>query len=277
MQGMVVLAAALLAVFAGSAAAQDGQVFIPNYRDPTVRSEPVDLLSRRIIRFVTSDDFPPFQSTTNDGTPFGFHVDLARALCAELKLSCTIQAVAWDELMPSLQEGRADALIAGIKPTADIRAVADFTERYMQMPARFVALADAPAIDTRPEALRGRGISVRAGTAHEAFLKTFFPGSDIRSFDTDAGARLALASGQVELMFGDGVTQSQWLLTEEGGCCAFRGGPYLESRFFGDGLAIALRKGDERLRAGLDHALDVIQANGTFGNIYLRHFPVGIY
>lgn len=253
------------------------EVFVPNYREQTVRSESPDLLGRRVLRFVTSDDFPPFQSLGPDGALYGLNVDLARALCGVLELSCTIQAVPWNRMQAELQSGRADAIIAGLRPSETVRETLDFTNRYLQLPARFVARKDSALTDIRPETLKDVTIAVITGTAHEAYLRAFFALADIRPVSTAEEARAALAKSEADLLFGDGITMAAWLATGEGGCCEFRGGPYLESRFFGEGFAIAVRRGDNRLRQALDHALDVTASNGTFGNIYLRYFPIGIY
>ncbi|GGE30388.1 ABC transporter substrate-binding protein [Agaricicola taiwanensis] len=253
------------------------EVFIPSYRDPALRSESPDLLGRTSLRFATSDGFPPFQAVDATGQPSGFNIDLARALCDALQLSCTIETFAWEDLPKALADGRADAIIAGLRPTAETRKTLDFTKRYLQLPARFVALADAPAEEITPLSLAGKTIGVAAGSAHEAYIKTFFPAVRTRSYDRHADGYQWLISGEASYLFGDGASLASWLATEEGSCCGFRGGPYIDSRYFGEGFAIAVRRGDERLRDALDHALDVTNGNGIFGNIYLKYFPIGIY
>ena len=62
-----------------------------------------------------------------------------------------------------------------------------------------------------------------------------------------------------------------------GDCCVFRGGPYTESRFFGEGVGIALRKEDVGLRRALDWALARLAARGVYAELYLKHFPIGFY
>ncbi len=44
-----------------------------------------------MIRFLTETDYPPFNFTGPDGNPAGFNVDLARLICEEIKVTCTIQ------------------------------------------------------------------------------------------------------------------------------------------------------------------------------------------
>ena len=63
----------------------------------------------------------------------------------------------------------------------------------------------------RPEQLEGKKVAVVAGTAHEAFLKTLFTEVDVRPYDTPELARDALRKGEVDLLFGDGISLAFWL------------------------------------------------------------------
>jgi polar amino acid transport system substrate-binding protein len=250
---------------------------------PSLRGSPAEILPenkgpRRMVRFLTSPDYPPFQFLKPDQNPAGLNVDLARAICSELEFQCTIQALPWDDLVPALENGRADALIAGLRPTEELRTKADLTRPYFRLPARFAVAKKAPLTDLTPQALAGKKIATVTGSAHEAYLKAFFSASELVGFADIAAARTALKDGKVDAVFGDGVGLALWLGgTESGDCCAFAGGPYLESRYFGEGLTIAVRKGDQRLRQDLDKVLDELEEKGILGDLYLRWFPLGIF
>jgi polar amino acid transport system substrate-binding protein len=260
------------------AAAEENPVNMPQIRGAAGELMPDQKGPRRLIRFLTSSDYPPFQFLKPDQSPAGMNVDLARAICAELEFPCTIQALPWDELLGALESGRADALIAGLRPSEELRAKAELTRPYFRLPARFVAAKTGGLAETTPEALGGKRVAVVAGTAHEAFLKAFFPTVDIVGFPDPLLARAALKEGKTDALFGDGAGLSLWLGgTESAGCCAFAGGPFLESRFFGEGLVIAARKGDQRLRQDLDRVLDEIEEKGILADLYLRWFPIGIF
>src|SRR6202158_6273446 len=221
-------------------AAQQRPVAVPGFWDPRRRPERPDLSRLQTIRFLTELDYPPFDYAGADGTPAGFNVDLARLLCDEIKVTCTIQARRFDMLLDALGDNRGDAVIASIAPTAETRRRADFTDPYYRTPARFVARTDNGIGDVLPELLEGKKIAVVAGTAHEAFLKEMFTEAEVRPYPNADAARAALRNGDVDLLFGDGIALAFWLNgTDSGGCCAFRGGPFLESRFFGEGIGIA--------------------------------------
>ena len=273
---------AFLAVSAGArvAAAQDGVVSardaaVPGFWDPRRRPERPDLSRVQSIRFLTDLDYPPFDYAGPDGNPAGFNVDLARLLCDEIKAACTIQARRFDLLLDALNGNQGDAVIASIAPTADARRRADFTDPYYRTPARFVALVDSPIRDVEPELVEGKKIAVVAGTAHEAFLKQMFTEAELRPYANAEAARQALRNKEVDLLFGDGIALAFWLNgTDSAGCCAFRGRPYLESRFFGEGVGIAVKRGNDLLRQALNWALFRQWEKGSYTDLWLRYFPI---
>lgn len=260
-------------------AAQNGApapTFAPSFWDPDHEPEKPDLSTIRNIRFLTEDDFPPFNFVLGPGEVAGFNVDLARAICAELALSCTIQRRAWELLIPALDDNSGDAVIASLAINDETRKQAEFTAPYLLTPGRFVMRLDTLLKSASPETLGDRPVAVVAGSRHEAFLKAFYPQATLVTFETPALARRALKAGRVQALFGDAVTTSYWLNGAEAeNCCGFKDGPFTDSRYFGDGVGIAVRKGNTALRRALDYALWRIANHGTFGEIYLRYFPVG--
>jgi polar amino acid transport system substrate-binding protein len=250
-------------------------VVVPGFWDPRRRPERPDLSHLQTIRFLTDLSYPPFDYAGPDGNPAGFNVDLARLICDQIKVACTIQSRPFATLLDTLDDGGGDAVIASIAATADTRKRADFSDPYYRTPARFVARADSPITDVLPELVAGKKIAVIAGTAHEAYLKQMFTEAEIHSYPTAEAARAALKDKQVDLLFGDGIALSFWLNgTDSDGCCAFRGGPFLESRFFGEGVGIAVKPGNDILRQAFNWALFQIWEKGSFTDLWLRYFPI---
>jgi len=250
-------------------------IAVPGFWDPRRRPERPDLSRINIIRFLTETDYPPFNYAGPDGAPTGFNVDLARMICEELKVACTVQMRRFDTLISALNTNNGDAIIASIAATPEMRTRLDFSDPYYRTPARFVARRDSPIDDVRPEALEKKKIAVVIGTAHEAYLKTLFTEAELRPYPDSDAARFALKRGDVDLLFGDGVSLAFWLNgTDSANCCAFRGGPYLESRFFGEGVGIAVRRGNDLLRQAFNWALFRLWEKGRFTDLWLRYFPI---
>jgi polar amino acid transport system substrate-binding protein len=272
--------AALAGAWVSPAPAQDvgAAPAIPGYWDSRRGPERPEASAIRVIRFLVDDEYPPFHYAAPDGELAGFSVDLARALCRELKLACTIQARRWDTLADSLAEGRGDAIIAAMRITPELRTRFRVTAPWHRSPARFVARAESPVADTSEEALRGRRVAVLAGSAHAAFLREQMPSVARVESGTFTEALARLRAGEADLVFGDGVALALWLNgAASDGCCAFAGGPYLDSRYFGEGVGILVRKEDAALKRLLDYALAVAAENGTYAELYLKYFPVGFY
>jgi polar amino acid transport system substrate-binding protein len=250
-------------------------IAIPNFWDPRGRQERPDLTGLRTVRFLTEDEFPPLHFAGPDGNPTGFSVELARAACERLAITCTIQARRFDTLLPSLAEGRGDVVAAAVPVTADLRRRFSATGPYFRSPARFAAVKERKLPEPGPVSLEGRTVGVVAGTAHEAYLTTFFAKASARGFADLGAAIAALRKGEVDYLFADGLGLALWIGgVEAADCCALTGGPYLESRFFGEGIGFIVRRDDETLRRAFNYALQRLWDEGKYAELYLRFFPV---
>jgi len=260
---------------AAAQASADAAAGVPGFWDPRRRPERPDLGRINIIRFLTEIDYPPFNYQGADGNPAGLNVDLARLICEELKVNCTVQMRRFDTLIDSLAENRGDAVIASLAVNRDVRRRIDFTDPYYRPTARFVARRNSTIEDVRPEKLEGRKVAVVTKTAHEAYLRAFFTEVEVLPYPNGEAAREALRRGDVDLLFGDGIALAFWLNgTDSAGCCMFKGGPFTESRYFGEGVGIAVRRGNETLRLALNWGLFRLWERGVFTDLWLRYFPI---
>jgi len=256
------------------------QVSVPHFWDTRQRLSAPDLTTLQRLRFLTTTDFFPFSMLDAQGNLVGFHIDLARAICRKLETEsrCQIQALPFEELGEALERGDGEAILAGIAVTAENRAQYDFTRSYFQFPARFIARKDAPLIEPLYGAVRGQRVGVLAGSTHEQMLRDFFEGADVAPFETEEDMFRAIRNSDVRAIFSDGLRLSFALTGEEtDGCCGFAGGPYLAPEYFGHGLAIATPPNQPVLQDALNYALQQLEADGVFTELYLRYFPVDFY
>lgn len=260
-------------------AAETPSVVVPSFWDPKRRPERPDVTRLPTqIRFVATEDYPPFSFRGEDGRPTGFNVDVARAICTELAIRCTLEIVPFEALVEALESGKADAAIGGIAVTPASREQIDFTDRYFRSPARFVGSRGDALAEVTPDALASKKVGVVAGTAHEAYLRDFFGEIAIRPYPDAEAARVALQKNEVDLVFGDGVQLALWLNgTGSGNCCRFVGGPFTESLYFGEGMGIAVKRGNDALRQSLNYALAQLWEEGAYTDLYLRWFPISVY
>ena len=242
----------------------------------TPEAETAQALSRRaVIRFLTEGDYPPFNYLDEDNVLTGFNVDIARAVCLELAAACDIQVRPWSQLVSALRRGEADAIIASHAISQNLLRAVDFTDRYYHTPGRFAGQRNASRVEVTPEGLEGKKIAVAKGTAHEAYLRAFFSDSSIRTFETPELARDAVITGAAELLFDDGISLVFWLNgTASKGCCEFKGGPFSEPKYFGDGVGVMVGREDQQLKSLINAALKHIRATGRYEELLLRYFPL---
>ena len=127
---------------------------------PTPRASPQ-------IRFLTEIDYPPFNYAGPDGNPAGFNVDLARLICEELKIACTIQMRRFDTLLPALAENRGDAVIASIAVTPETRQARRFQRSLLSHAGALRGAArERRSTMCVPETARGQ--EGRGGRRHRA-------------------------------------------------------------------------------------------------------------
>lgn len=254
---------------------------LPVLFDARERLPRPDLSGLLRVRFLTTTDFPPFNFADQTGRLSGFHIDLARAICAELGIEakCQIQALPYNELETALDAGQGDAVLAGVAVSEDLRDRFAFTRPYLLLPARFARNTKASLDGDDPAALFGRPVGVVSGTAHEAMLKAFFPGMKATGFPDRETMLGELESGKIDAVFADSLQLSFWVAGQASAdCCALFGRAYVSERFLGEGLTIMLRKDDpQQLTAAFDSALAALSRSGRLQEIYLRYFPYGLF
>lgn len=248
---------------------------LPYHVDPSAREIVPNLAPVPAIRFLTTADFPPFNYRDDDGQLIGFNIDLARALCDELNIACTIQAWPWEQAARALEDNQGDALIAGLAITPENGELFDFSSIYLMLPGRFVTrLADAGGFT--PASLAGKTVAVRRGSTHADFVRRYVPDAAVREFDSEPAALNALQASDVDAYFGDAMRASFWL-NENINCCDFAGEPYFRPDLFGEGLAAAVSARHDAVRQAIDYGLVRLKRSGVLDEIYLRWFPVSFY
>jgi polar amino acid transport system substrate-binding protein len=225
------------------------------------------------VRIGTEGAYPPFNYVDSDGQLQGFDVDIAKALCAEMKVECTFVAQDWDGIIPALLAGKYDAIIASMSITEERMEVIDFTDKYYTNTLNFAAPKDTDITDVSPESLAGKSLGAQSSTVSATFLEENYGDADIRLYPTQDEAHLDLASGRVDAVLADVGPLGAWIETDSGGCCAFVGDAVIED----DIIGIGVRKDDGDLKEMFNTALAAILANGVYEEISDRHFSKSIY
>jgi polar amino acid transport system substrate-binding protein len=256
----------LAAAIPSSYAAEPAPVLFSN---PLVR-ESAAAPKLQSLRFITVDGFAPFSAFDSRGTMRGVHVDLARAICAELNLTadCTLQAVAFEDVENLLVSGQADIALAGLVPSAQNRKDLSFSIPYFRYASKFL-------VQKGPPLKIGASVGVIKDSAHQQMMETLFPEFKPAPFATEAEAFTALKAGTVSALFGDGLRMALALSEDTAlSCCVLQRDNYFLPRLRPDTLVAAVAKSRSDILTGVNNALRQLAADGRLDEVYLRHVPV---
>lgn len=228
------------------------------------------------LRIATEGANPPFSTITSAGKAEGFDIDIANALCEKMGAECEIVSQDWDGIIPALLAKKYDAIVASMSITEDRKKVVAFTKPYYKSPSVFVARKGTSTTNVAPEGLRGKSLGVQGASVHAAYLEDRYNRSNLRLYNTVADAYRDLSAGRVEFVLYDKLAIYDWLKTPEGSCCEIVGPELNDAAYFGTGIGIALRKGEEPLMQKFNTAIDSIIADGTYAKINAKYFPFPI-
>ena len=230
------------------------------------------------IRIGTEGAYKPFNYIDSNGELQGFDIEIAKALCAEMKSECSFVAQDWDGIIPALLAKKYDVIIASMSITEERMKKVDFTEKYYNTPAKFVMKKGMGHSDFTPAGMKGKVIGAQSSTTHSSFLEDNYKDSEIKLYGTQDEANADLAAGRLDAIIADSVVMWEWVTkTEDGKCCEQVGPGFVDEKWFGKGAGIAIRKGDDELREMLNKAIDEIVADGTYQKINEQYFPFSVY
>jgi len=232
----------------------------------------------RKIRLGTEGAYPPFNFVNKAGELQGFDIDIGNALCRAMAAECEWVTQDWDGIIPGLLARKYDAIVASMSITEERRKKVDFTDKYYVTPARFVRKRGS-GIEIDEAGLAGRTVGVQRATVSENFLRDNYGHLvTIKVYGTQDEANLDFIAGRVDLVIADSVVLLEGLLnTDAGKDAEFVGPDFTDSEWFGDGIGIAVRKGDDELLGRLNEAIGRIRADGTYGEINARYFDFDLY
>ncbi len=230
------------------------------------------------VRIGTEGAYPPFNSIDKDGNLVGFDVDIAKAVCAAAEFECEFVVQDWDGIIPGLLAKKYDAVVASMSITPERKQRVDFTDKYYNTPAKFVARKGID-LQISVDGLKGKVIAVQRATIHENFLRDNYGDVvTVNSYATQDEAYLDLVSGRADAGIADSVAiMDGFLGTDQGKDFQFYGPDFNDPKWFGDGVGIAVRKGDDELREKLNAAIAQIRSDGTYEKINAKYFDFDVY
>jgi len=230
------------------------------------------------LKVAIDPTYEPFTYKTADGKPTGFDVDIAEALCAQIKRKCVFVEQVWDSMIPGLQARKYDVIISSMSITEERKRVVDFTDKYYSTPSSIVVKAGTAY--SGPASLKGKKIGVLKGSTQEKYaMGELKPaGVEVIPYEAQDQVYLDIKAGRLDGTVADKVeVNGGFLRKDEGKGYAFVGPELREQKYFGDGIGVALRKGQTDLKNQLNGAIKAIRTNGTYDKIAKKYFDFDVY
>ena len=229
------------------------------------------------VRVAIDPTYKPFTFKTADGKPTGFDVDIASALCEEIKRKCVFVEQPWDGMIPGLLAKKYDVIISSMSITADRLKQVDFTDKYYNTPSKIVLRKDIKF--DGPASLKGKKIGVLKASTQEKYalgeLKTV--GVEVVSYDAQDQVYLDIKAGRLDGTVADTMEVTGGFLSKPGAeNYHFVGTELYIPKYFGTGAGVALRKGQAELKGQINAAIKTLRANGKYKAINDKYFTFDV-
>lgn len=227
------------------------------------------------IKIATEGAYAPFNMKNDKGELIGFDVEIAQALCAQMKADCTIVEQDWDGMIPALKGRKFDAIIASMSITEERLKAVDFTDPYYTNSLAFVA-AKANELATDNATLKGKTLGAQRATIAGQYLEDALGDVvSVKLYDTQDKAYLDLKAGRLDGIVSDKLPAYDWVNSADGSDYEFKGDAIKTEKV--DKIGIAIRKNQDELKAKFNAAIKAIVDNGTYAKINAKYFPFSIY
>ncbi len=222
--------------------------------------------------------YEPFTYKTPDGKPTGFDVDIASALCEQIKRTCVFVEQPWDGMIPGLLAKKYDVIISSMSITEERLKQVDFSDKYYNTPSRVVLKKDVKYAG--PASIKGKKIGVLKASTQEKYalgeLKT--KGVEVVSYDAQDQVYLDIKAGRLDGTVADILEVGGGFLSKPGGeAYELKGDELYIPKYFGTGAGVALRKGQGPLKSEISAAIKAIRANGKYKAINDKYFKFDVY
>ncbi|NEX47264.1 transporter substrate-binding domain-containing protein [Pseudotabrizicola algicola] len=231
----LMLATALVALTAGSAFAQ------------------------QVVRMGTEGAYPPYNFINDNGQVDGFERELGDELCRRAELTCEWVTTDWDSIIPNLQSGNYDTIIAGMNINEERSKVISFTQNYTPpAPSAYVALS--PDAD-----IEGGVIAAQVNTIQSGYIAA--SGATLLEFATPDETVAAVRNGEADAVFAD-KDYLVPIVNESNGQLVI----VSDDVTLGGGVGMGLRQSDTELRGKFDAAIGSMKEDGSLNALIIKWF-----
>ena len=210
------------------------------------------------LTMATNATFPPYEMTTDAGEFEGIDIEAAQAIADKLGLELQIDDMDFDAALLSVQQGKADIVMAGVTVTDERKAVMDFSDSYATG-IQSVIVPEGSDIAS-PDDLAGKKIGTQRGTTGYLYCSDDFGEDAVVAYDNGLTAVQALNNGQVDAVVIDNEPAKAYVESNPGL-------KILDTSYAEEDYAIGMNKSNTALLEAVNAALEELKADGTLQSI----------
>ncbi len=212
----------------------------------------------------TEPTFPPFEFVGEKNQVEGFDIDIANELAKRLGVKLEIVNLPFDSLIPALQQGKIDMVIAGMTITEDRAKVVYFSKAYFEANQAIVVRKDEKFEPKKLEELVGKKVAVQLGTTGDLVVSEI-NGVNVVRFQKFTDAFLELQNGRVDAVVLDEAPAKSYVKKFP---------KFSISAVIGTGetYGIAVKKGNKELLNFVNQTLDILKSSGTYNKLIQKWF-----
>lgn len=217
------------------------------------------IAAAQTVRLGTEGAYPPFNFIDDAGNVAGFEREVGDELCKRAGLTCEWVTNEWDSIIPNLQSGNYDVIIAGMSITDEREQVIDFSENYFPPAASAYVGTDAAAD------IKAGVVSAQVGTIQAGYVAE--SGATLLEFATPDETIAAVRNGEAVAVFADKDFLKPYV-DQSNGELMFVG----EEVELGGGVGLGFRDSDDALREQFNAAIKSMKEDGTLNAALEKHF-----
>ena len=223
------------------------------------------MVTKKVLKVGLDSAAPfPMHSDYNSENFEGFEVDLMKAITAELNLEVVYEVSLWSNILEKLFKGELDLICSAVTVTPSRRHILEFTNPYLHF--RLCAIINEDDSLRSIADLKNKTIGIREATEAEKYVHTHFPGNNMVHADTNKELYRKLQAGKIDLLIDDSPIAGGFLQKNK----KLKVGLYLPNT--DSQYAIAMKKGDLKLKEEFDEVLKLLKENGIYQTIYKKWF-----
>ncbi len=228
--------------------------------------------------------YAPFNFRNADGELDGYDVDVAKGVAGLIGADLEFVCQQWDGMIPALLANKFDLVVASMSITDKRLKKMDFSQPYRISVGRLVGKKNAglnlfdDAGKPIPANFAGVKVGLERASTYASWFEAVLPDAEVALYDENEALYLDLVNGRTDVIMTNPMkAYLRFLSKEDGADFEFVSPQVDERKFFGIGVGIGLRKGNDDLKARLNGALKTLTENGSLEKYALKYFPFTIH